>query len=123
MKSVILGIAMIGVFLVNQAQAADAKAAEALAQKSGCLACHGVEKKVLGPSYKEVAAKYKSDKSAEAKLVAKVKAGGSGVWGPVPMPPHPQVKDEDITKLINKEFRKQYKSDVDLTSKNLIVIN
>ena len=96
MKSVILGIAMIGAFLVNQAQAADAKAAEALAQKSGCLACHGVEKKVLGPSYKEVAAKYKSDKGAEAKLVAKVKAGGSGVWGPVPMPPHPQVKDEDI---------------------------
>jgi cytochrome c len=95
MKSVILGIAMIGAFLVNQAQAN-----EALAQKSGCLACHGVEKKVLGPSYKEVAAKYKSDKGAEAKLVAKVKAGGSGVWGPVPMPPHPQVKDEDIKKIV-----------------------
>ena len=100
MKSVILGIAMIGAFLVNQAQAADAKAAEALAQKSGCLACHGVAKKVLGPSYKEVAAKYKSDKGAEAKLVAKVKAGGSGVWGPVPMPPHPQVKDEDIKTIV-----------------------
>ena len=95
MKSVILGIAMIGAFLVNQAQAN-----EALAQKSGCLACHGVEKKVLGPSYKEVAAKYKSDKGADAKLVAKVKAGGSGVWGPVPMPPHPQVKDEDIKKIV-----------------------
>ena len=95
MKSVILGIAMIGAFLVNQAQAN-----EALAQKSGCLACHGVEKKVLGPSYKEVAAKYKSDKGAEAKLVAKVKAGGSGVWGPVPMPPHPQVKDEDIKTIV-----------------------
>ena len=95
MKSVILGIAMIGAFLVNQAQAN-----EALAQKSGCLACHGVEKKVLGPSYKEVAAKYKGDKGAEAKLVAKVKAGGSGVWGPVPMPPHPQVKDEDIKKIV-----------------------
>ena len=95
MKSVILGIAMIGAFLVNQAQAN-----EALAQKSGCLACHGVEKKVLGPSYKDVAAKYKSDKGAEAKLVAKVKAGGSGVWGPVPMPPHPQVKDEDIKTIV-----------------------
>ena len=101
MKSVILGIAMIGGFLVNQAQAADAKAAEALAQKSGCLACHGVEKKVLGPSYKDVAAKYKSDKGAEAKLVAKVKAGGSGVWGPMPMPANsPQVKDADITTVV-----------------------
>jgi cytochrome c len=97
MKSVILSIAMVGAFVANQAQAADAKAAEALAQKSGCLACHGVEKKVVGPSYKDVAAKYKG---AEAKLVAKVKAGGSGVWGPVPMPPHPQVKEEDIKTIV-----------------------
>lgn len=96
MKSVILSMAVVSMFIANQAQAADAKAAEALAQKSGCLACHAVEKKVLGPSYKDVAAKYKGDKGAEAKLAAKVKAGGSGVWGPVPMPPHPQVKDEDI---------------------------
>ncbi len=81
MKSVILSIAMVGAFVANQAQAADAKAAEALAQKSGCLACHSVQNKVVGPSYKEVAAKYKNDKGAEAKLIAKVKAGGSGVWG------------------------------------------
>ena len=101
MKSVILSIAMVGAFVANQAQAADAKAAEALAQKSGCLACHGVEKKVVGPSYKDVATKYKGDKGAEAKLVAKVKAGGSGVWGPVPMPANsPQVKDEDIKTIV-----------------------
>ena len=100
MKSVILGIAMVGALAANHAQALDAKAAEALAQKSGCLACHSVEKKVLGPSYKEVAAKYKSDKGAEARLAAKVKAGGSGVWGPIPMPPHPQVKDEDIKIIV-----------------------
>ena len=100
MKSVILSVAMIGAFLANQAQALDAKAAEALAQKSGCLACHSIQNKVVGPSYKEVAAKYKNDKGAEAKLVAKVKAGSSGVWGPVPMPPHPQVKDEDIKTIV-----------------------
>ena len=76
-------------------------AAEALAQKSGCLACHSIQNKVVGPSYKDVAAKYKGDKGAEAKLVAKVKAGGSGVWGPVPMPANsPQVKDEDIKTIV-----------------------
>ena len=101
MKSVILSIAMVGAFVANQAQGADAKAAEALAQKSGCLACHSVQNKVVGPSYKDVAAKYKNDKGAEAKLVAKVKAGGSGVWGPVPMPANsPQVKDEDIKTIV-----------------------
>ena len=101
MKSVILSIAMVGAFVANQAQAADAKAAEALAQKSGCLACHSVQNKVVGPSYKDVAAKYKNDKGAEARLIAKVKAGGSGVWGPVPMPANsPQVKDEDIKIIV-----------------------
>ena len=101
MKSVILSIAMVGAFVANQAQAADAKAAEALAQKSGCLACHSVQNKVVGPAYKDVAAKYKNDKGAEARLVAKVKAGGSGVWGPMPMPANsPQVKDEDIRTIV-----------------------
>ncbi len=80
---------------------ADAQAGEALAKKDGCLICHSVDKKVVGPAYKEVAAKYKGDKSAEAKLVEKVKKGGSGVWGQVPMPPNsPQVKDEDIKTIV-----------------------
>ena len=75
--------------------------AEALAQKSGCLNCHGVDKKILGPSYKDVAAKYKGDKTAEAKLIQKVKAGGSGNWGTMPMPPNsPQVKDADIKTIV-----------------------
>ncbi|MEP7084345.1 MAG: c-type cytochrome, partial [Betaproteobacteria bacterium] len=78
----------------------DAKAAEALAQKSGCIACHNVDKKVIGPAYKEVAAKYKADKDAATKLAGKVKAGGSGVWGPVPMPPNAQVSDADIKSLV-----------------------
>jgi len=102
MKVLLLTIAAAGSMLLGgQAGAADAKAAEALAQKSGCLACHSIEKKVLGPSYKDVAAKYKGDKTAEAKLITKVKVGGSGVWGPMPMPANsPQVKDADIKTVV-----------------------
>ncbi|ADI28771.1 c-type cytochrome [Methylotenera versatilis] len=100
MKALMLTIALAGSMLVaGQANAEDAKA---LAQKSGCLACHSVDAKILGPAYKDVAAKYKGDKGAEAKLVAKVKAGGSGVWGPMPMPANsPQVKDEDIKTIVH----------------------
>ena len=74
----------------------------ALATKSACTACHAVDKKVVGPAFKEVAAKYRTDKGAEGKLIDKVKKGGSGVWGQVPMPPNsPQVKDEDIKALVH----------------------
>lgn len=99
MKALMLTIALAGSMLVaGQANAEDAKA---LAQKSGCLACHSVDAKILGPGYKDVAAKYKGDKGAEAKLVAKVKAGGSGVWGPMPMPAMgAQVKDPDIKTIV-----------------------
>ena len=55
-------------------------------KKSGCLNCHAVDTKVVGPAYKEVAAKYKGDKEAEAKLIKKITEGGSGVWGSMPMP-------------------------------------
>ena len=78
----------------------DPKAAEALMTKDGCVACHAVDKKVIGPAYKDVAAKYKSDKEAAAKLFTKVKNGGQGVWGPVPMPPNAQVPDADIKTLV-----------------------
>ena len=83
------------------AAALPAAANEELAKKSGCMACHAMDKKIVGPSFKEVAAKYRGDKTAEAKLVDKVKKGGAGVWGQVPMPPNsPQVKDADITTLV-----------------------
>jgi cytochrome c len=72
----------------------------ALATKNGCLACHQVETKVVGPAYKEVAAKYKGQEGALEMLAAKVKAGGSGVWGPVPMPPNAHVSDEDIKAIV-----------------------
>ncbi len=71
-----------------------------LAKKSNCLACHAVDKKVVGPSYRDVAKKYAGDKTAEAKLFEKVKKGGSGAWGAIPMSPNPQVKDEDIKTLV-----------------------
>ncbi|NOT68915.1 MAG: c-type cytochrome [Methylophilaceae bacterium] len=99
MKSLLIAAAAASTLLVaGQASAADP--AEALAQKSGCLACHQVATKVLGPSYKDVAAKYKGDKTAEAKLIAKVKAGGSGTWGAIPMPANTQVADADIKTLV-----------------------
>jgi len=72
----------------------------ALAQKNACMSCHGVDKKIVGPAFNEVAKKYAGDKGAEAMLVAKVKAGGKGVWGQVPMPPNPQVKPEDLDKIV-----------------------
>ncbi len=78
-----------------------ASADQALAQKNACMSCHGVDKKIVGPAFKEVAAKYKGDSGAQARLVAKVKAGGKGVWGQVPMPPSPQVKDEDLNKIVS----------------------
>lgn len=77
-----------------------ALANEDLAKKSGCLACHAIDKTVVGPSYKEVAAKYKSDKDAADKLFKKVKEGGTGAWGQVPMPPNATVKDDDIKALV-----------------------
>jgi len=95
-------MAAAGVVLAGgaQAQAVDAKAAEQLANKSACMACHAVDKKLVGPGYKDVAAKYRGQKDAEAKLIDKVKKGGQGVWGPVPMPPNAAVKDEDVKTLV-----------------------
>lgn len=93
----------IGVFSLSAATgsfAADDAAMKALAQKNNCLACHAIDKKLVGPAYKDVAAKYKGDKAAEARLIDKVKKGGSGVWGPVPMPPNVNVKDDEAKALV-----------------------
>ena len=80
--------------------AAPALASEELAKKHACLACHAVDKKVVGPAYKEVAAKYAKDPKAEAMLAEKVKKGSTGVWGPVPMPPNANVSDADAKALV-----------------------
>ena len=70
-----------------------------LAQKKSCLACHATDKKVIGPSYKDVAAKYAGQKDAVAKLAEKIQKGGSGVWGQVPMPANPQVNADEAKQL------------------------
>ena len=86
--------------LAAGAHAADVKAGEALAKASGCLACHTVDKKLVGPSYQEIADRYRKDTGAEANLIQKVKAGGKGVWGDIPMPPNAHVKDADIKTMV-----------------------
>ena len=96
MKRVFVACAVIAGF----ALASSAGANEKLAQSSGCMTCHGIDKKVIGPGYKEVAAKYRGNKGAEADLIKKVKAGSKGVWGEIPMPPNAHVKDEDIKTIV-----------------------
>ena len=71
-----------------------------LAQKKNCMACHAVDKKVVGPGYKEVAAKYAGQKDAVDKLAQKVIKGGAGVWGPVPMPANAQVSEAEAKQLV-----------------------
>jgi cytochrome c len=77
------------------AASAVAQDAAKLAQDKACLGCHQIDKKLVGPSYKEVAARYRDDKGAVAKLVKKVRAGGQGVWGQVPMPPNTNVSEKE----------------------------
>jgi cytochrome c len=100
MKSIVTLFAAAAVALAANAHGADAKSAEALAQQSGCLACHTVDKKLVGPSYKEIADRYRKDKGAEANLLKKVKEGGKGVWGDIPMTPNAHVKDQDIKTIV-----------------------
>jgi cytochrome c len=82
------------------AVAAPAQADLAFATSKNCMSCHAVDKKLVGPAYKDVAAKYKDDKGAADRLSAKVIKGGGGVWGVVPMPSNPQVTDAEARKLV-----------------------
>jgi cytochrome c len=79
---------------------APAFASQQLAKDKNCLACHAVDKKLVGPSYKDIAAKYKNDKNAQAMLVKKVRDGGVGVWGQIPMPANPQVNEQEAQALV-----------------------
>ena len=96
MKSIVISALVAAAVLASTPALANAD----LAKKSNCLACHAADKKVVGPSYQDVAKKYASDKTAEAKLIDKVKKGGSGAWGTMPMPANAQVKDADIKTLV-----------------------
>jgi cytochrome c len=90
MKVLVLSLALI---------APAAFANQELAQKKNCMACHAVDKKLVGPAYKDVAAKYAKDTDAAKKLADKIVKGGSGVWGPVPMPPNTQVTPAEAETL------------------------
>ncbi|MEJ5268995.1 MAG: c-type cytochrome [Hydrogenophilus sp.] len=97
MKKIAQLLAVAGV-VVTVAAPAMAEDASALAKAKGCMACHAIDKKLVGPSYQDLAKKY--TEADVPKLVEKVKKGGAGVWGPVPMPPHPQVAEADIEKIV-----------------------
>lgn len=94
MKSVLIS----ALVTVGVLASAPAFANKDLATKSGCLACHAVDKKMVGPSYQDIAKKYKA--ADEAMLFDKVRKGGKGVWGQIPMPPNAAVKDDDLKTLI-----------------------
>jgi cytochrome c len=89
------------VLLLGVCMAFPAAANEELAKKHACFACHTVDKKMVGPAYKDIAAKYRNDKSAPDKLAEKVKNGSQGVWGAVPMPPNTTVPDGDVKALVS----------------------
>jgi len=93
MKAIYVAMMAAGIVMAGQVQAD-----EALAKAKNCMSCHAVDKKLVGPSYKDVAAKYKGDAGAAEALAAKVKAGGKGVWGQIPMPPN-NVTPEEAKKL------------------------
>ncbi|WP_429407201.1 c-type cytochrome [Paraburkholderia sp. GAS82] len=101
-KSGALVVALVGLAgLVTAARADDAPRGQMIARANACMGCHAVDRKVVGPSFQQIAAKYKGDAQAPAKLVNKVKDGGSGVWGVLPMPPHLAMSDADIRTVVD----------------------
>ena len=86
--------------VLASAASSSAYAQADLAKAKNCMACHAIGSKLVGPAYKDVAAKYAGQKDAETKLVAKVMKGGAGVWGPVPMPANPQVSEAEAHALV-----------------------
>ena len=95
MKNALIACAAVAAALTAPAAFAN----QELAQKKNCMACHALDKKLVGPAYKDVAAKYAKDKDAVKKLSEKIIKGGSGVWGPVPMPANTQVSPAEAETL------------------------
>ena len=95
MKRIVMTIAT----LAAMTAVAPAMADEAMAKAKNCMACHAVDKKLVGPAYKDVAAKYGKEAGAVDKLAAKIQKGGSGVWGAIPMPPNANVNADEANKL------------------------
>jgi cytochrome c len=99
MKKLVSALVIGGVAALAAAPVA-AQNVDELLKKHACLSCHAVDKKLVGPSYKDVAAKYRGQAGAEATLAGKVKKGGQGVWGQIPMPPNPNVPDADLNAMV-----------------------
>lgn len=99
MKPILLCLAATATLWSAGAQAQNAAAAKALATKSACMACHAVDKKLVGPAFKDVVAKHQGQADAIDKVAARIKSGGSGMYGPVPMPPQPNLKDDELKLL------------------------
>ena len=97
LKSVAMAATLVAT--IGTAQAFDAAAAKSLATKSACLACHAVDRKMVGPSYKAVAAKHQGQADALEKVAARIQSGGAGMYGPVPMPAQPNLKDDELKLL------------------------
>lgn len=97
MKRALLTFAALGVLAASSSVMAD----EALAKSKNCMACHAIDKKLVGPSYKDVAKKFGGQKDAEATLVNAVLKGSSGVWGPIPMPANANVNADEAKKLVD----------------------
>jgi len=98
MKTLLISTA--AVMALGLVAGAQAQNAAKLAQDKACLACHQLDKKLVGPSYKEIAKKYAGNKGAEAALIKKVRAGGTGVWGQIPMPPNAGVNEKEAQILV-----------------------
>jgi len=97
---VVNGVVIVGVF-ASAASAADTPRGLAIARGNACMGCHAVDRKLVGPSFQQVAEKYKGNAGAPATLARKVKDGGSGVWGAIPMPAHPAMSDADIRTVVD----------------------
>jgi cytochrome c len=87
--------------LATTADADGTPRGQAIANSNACMGCHAVDRKLVGPSFQQIAAKYRGDAQAPAKLALKVKNGGSGVWGAIPMPAHPAMSDADIHTVVD----------------------
>jgi cytochrome c len=101
MQKFVLAVAAATLTFAHGAGAAEPQAGEALVSRNGCLACHGVDQKIIGPGFKEIGAKYRGDTGAAGGLADKVKAGSKGIWGDIPMPPNAHLKDDDIKAIID----------------------
>jgi cytochrome c len=98
--AIVLGVGALTAGGAASAQTSGPPSGQRVALANACMGCHAVDRKLVGPSFQQVAAKYKGDKEAPAKLAHKVKDGGSGVWGMIPMPAHPSMSDADIRTVV-----------------------